>query len=431
VKDRLRPITLLALCLTEFAAQGALAVPGVVGLQLRVVTFHDRLTPESRLSWVTTVGPIAAMIATVLAGWLSDRTVRRHGHRGSWIVGGAVVGAVAVVFAAHVTTLPLLVLTWAIAQAGYGATFAGLFGAVSDIVAAVDRPRVSGWFAAGGIGGVAVGALFAALLLGKHLGSFGTSTTAFEGLAILAVPISLLTAWHLSGFSAQVSAAEPLRPAGLREVLRVMAGAGAPYWWLLLQRLSVQVAYSCLSLYAVFYVARRGIAGPADAAHTVASVTTVGAVIAMVVSAWIARGIAERIGYKATIASGIVLLGAADAVLTVATAHAAYVVANVLAGVGLGIYLALDLVVALALMRTEAAGRVLGYFNVARKLPQSLVPAIGPALLAIGSGDTVGLDRSKNYVAFFVFGCVFAVIALAVVPLLVVPARDDPSADQS
>jgi MFS family permease len=155
----------------------------------------------------------------------------------------------------------------------------------------------------------------------------------------------------------------------------------------------------------------------------VATVTAIGAVLAMVVSARLGRALAGRFGYRATMALGILALGIADGILSVTTTRPAFVLAHVFAGAGLGTYLSLDLAVALALLPRGAAGRVLGYFNAARKVPQSLVPAIAPALLALGSGDLVGVDRSKNYFALLAFGSLLALLALVLTSLLVVPSR--------
>ena len=58
-----------------------------------------------------------------------------------------------------------------------------------------------------------------------------------------------------------------------------------------------------------------------------------------------------------------------------------------------------------------AAGQLLGLFNAARTLPQSLAPALAPALLAIGDGDLVG-DGSQNYTVLFGAGLVVALVAL-------------------
>ncbi|MBO9524082.1 MAG: MFS transporter [Nocardioidaceae bacterium] len=439
MQDRLRPATLAALCLTEFAVLAALTVPAVVGLQLRVARFHDGLSPESRLSWVTTTGAVAAILATPFFGWLSDRRIRRTGHRGPWLLGGAVVGCTAIQAAAQAPDLPLLVLAWAAAQAGYGATFAALFGTLSDLVPRADRARVSGLFAASGIASVAIGGGFAALLLSGRLGSFGTSTTVFTAFAWLSVPVAVLATWHLRGYatstlaSVQVPLGSPVgSPVGnqhgsVREGLLALAGAGPAFWWLLLQRVLVQASYVCLTVYAVFFLVRRMGEKPHDAATLVAGITAIGGLVAMVVAAGAARMLARQIGYRAAMGSGVALLLVANLLLAMATERPAYVVAHLCAGAGLGTYLALDLVVAMTLVPAGVAGRVLGYFNVIRKLPQALVPSLGPAVLAIGAGDVTGADRSQNYFALFVAGSLLALVALALTGRLVVPDRREAS----
>jgi hypothetical protein len=69
-------------------------------------------------------------------------------------------------------------------------------------------------------------------------------------------------------------------------------------------------------------------------------------------------------------------------------------------------------------------GFFLGWFTIARTLPQSLAPAVAPALLAIGSGDIVGADRSQNYAALFGMGTVVAIVALALVAPLTAAGRE-------
>ena len=86
--QRLRVGTVAALCVTEFCALGALAVPLVIGLQLRVRELDSGLSLEARLSWVETTAVLTAMLTNPLFGWLSDRTARRRGNRVGWILGG-------------------------------------------------------------------------------------------------------------------------------------------------------------------------------------------------------------------------------------------------------------------------------------------------------------------------------------------------------
>ena len=211
---------------------------------------------------------------------------------------------------------------------------------------------------------------------------------------------------------------------GPRGAVAVLVGAGAPYWWLWLQRLFAQAAYSCLTVYGVFFLIRRVGREPHDAASLVALLTAVGAGTGMAMAMGGARVLARRLGYRPVMAGGILLLLGANLLLTTATSATSYVVALLCAGAGLGTYVALDLAAALAVLPDGANGRLLGYFNIARTLPQTVVPALGPAFLAMGSGDVVGVDPSRNYFAFFLFGSALAAVALVLLTRMTVPERD-------
>lgn len=428
--QRLRATTVAALCVTELCALGALVVPLVVGLSLLVRELDSGLAPETRLSWVETAGALAGMTCNPLWGWLSDRRVRRGGNRTRWIVGGTVCGCAFAVTATFMPNLPSLVAVWACAQASYSATFAALYGTLSDVVPAADRARVSGWFAAAATGAIALGGLIGFALLTGHVGAVLREPRAsFVLLSIVAVPVAVVAAWHLRTLDPLPREPEPVRrpadgPSGPRGLGAVLAGAGAPYWWLWLQRLFAQAAYSCLTVYGVFFLIRRVGREPHDAASLVALVTAIGAATGMAMAIGGARALARRLGYRPVMAGGILLLLGANGVLTTATSTPAYVLALLCAGAGLGTYVALDLAVALAVLPDGANGRLLGYFNIARTLPQIVVPALGPVFLAIGGGDVVGVDPSRNYFAFFVFGTALAAVALVLLTRMTVPERD-------
>src|SRR6201981_4023414 len=57
------------------------------------------------LGWVTGIGAAVAMVATPVAGALSDRTTSRFGRRRPWIVCGALAGAAALCLLARPPTL--------------------------------------------------------------------------------------------------------------------------------------------------------------------------------------------------------------------------------------------------------------------------------------------------------------------------------------
>ncbi|MFC8798474.1 MFS transporter [Promicromonospora sp. NPDC057138] len=99
-----------------------------------------------------------------------------------------------------------------------------------------------------------------------------------------------------------------------------------------------------------------------------------------------------------------VLAGAGLLVFAFAGAPAHLYLGAALFGAGLGAYFAVDLALVTDVLpnRETEAAKNMGVFNIANALPQSLAPALAPALLAVGSGG--------NYTALFVVGAVVAVV---------------------
>jgi MFS family permease len=90
-----------------------------------------------------------------------------------------------------------------------------------------------------------------------------------------------------------------------------------------------------------------------------------------------------------------------------------YVVEAVL-GVAYGVYVGVDLALVVdVLPNPDDAGKDLGVFNMANALPQSVAPAIGGVLLAVGA---VGAD--KNYeLLLYSAGFAGLIGALVVLPI--------------
>ena len=109
------------------------------------------------LGLVTGVGALVAVLATPLAGALSDRTTSRFGRRLPWLVGGTLLGAFALVVLSRQSTVVGVLFGWAAAQACLNAAYAGLTAEVPDHVPVAQRGTVSGWFGLPQAVGVVVG----------------------------------------------------------------------------------------------------------------------------------------------------------------------------------------------------------------------------------------------------------------------------------
>jgi MFS family permease len=121
---------------------------------------------------------------------------------------------------------------------------------------------------------------------------------------------------------------------------------------------------------------------------------------------------------KIFIFGSAVIFGIGTAIIAFAGSFNVFLVGVAICGIGIGIYLAVDLaLVSQVLPNPDDASKDLGIFNIASALPQSLAPAIAPVFLAIplfaGSAG-----EGANYTALYFVAALFAVAgALAIVPV--------------
>jgi MFS family permease len=90
-----------------------------------------------------------------------------------------------------------------------------------------------------------------------------------------------------------------------------------------------------------------------------------------------------------------------------------FLVGVAMAGIGKGLYFAVDLALLAAILpRPEDSAKDMGVFQIANSLPQSLAPALAPIILAIGSA------RGDDYAVLYVVGCGFALLgAITICPV--------------
>src|ERR1700761_6900401 len=79
------------------------AIPGIL-LPLQIQRI-DEASKAGNLAIVTTIGALAAMLAQPFAGAVSDRPRSQFGPRAPWIVGGALIGGLALIGLASASTI--------------------------------------------------------------------------------------------------------------------------------------------------------------------------------------------------------------------------------------------------------------------------------------------------------------------------------------
>ncbi|MFD0449028.1 MFS transporter [Streptomyces indonesiensis] len=114
---------------------------------------------------------------------------------------------------------------------------------------------------------------------------------------------------------------------------------------------------------------------------------------------------------KVFVFTSTLIFGLGLAVLSQADTVGMFYAAEIVCGLGYGIYMGVDLALVIdVLPNPDDAAKDLGVFNIANAAPQSIAPAVGAVLVGIGGGHNYGLLLGTATVV-----CVVG--ALAIVPV--------------
>jgi len=334
---------LLPLRVTEFAGQDALAV----------------------LSYTTFVGAIAASIANIGFGWLSDITKTRR----PWIGAGLVLSScllLLVPFASSPPHLIALIICWQIAlnmMLGPLSAWAG------DVVPDAQKGMLGGLLAFA----PALGALSGAFITFKGL------ATADERLYWVAV-LMLLMVGPLLLFGKPIKMPQLLVDRPKEEMAKnADNSARMAVWRMWSARLMVQIAEA--SLFAFLLMWFRSLDPQFDenkVANVFAFVLSVAVVFAILIGRWsdrVDRPIVPLVSCAATAALGLALMALAP---TLPMAIAGYVMFGIASSIFLALHSSQTLRV---LPRASRRGRDMGIFNLTNTVPSLIIPGLTLALV--------------------------------------------------
>ncbi|NJC73188.1 MFS transporter [Planosporangium thailandense] len=360
----------------SFANWLALLTPVVVTLALRVQAV-DPAHKERSLGLVLGVGAFLATVANPLVGRLSDRTMSRYGRRRPWLVVGALGGVVGLGIIAVVPSVPAILIGWSICQLAFNAVLAALTAVIPDQVPVASRGRVSGIFGLSQNAAVMAGAFVAQAFAGHSVPQFLVPAV----IAVLAIGVLVF------GLPDRRLSRRP-QPFSVREFIGsfwVNPVRHPNFAWAWFTRFLAMFGTAIPQAYLVYFLPTRlgtstgQVAGQAAELITIASVCT----LAMAgIGGWVSDRTGRR---KAFVIGAAVLISAGLFLLAIAPTFAAIAVAEVVFGLGNGMFLAVDLaLVTQVLPSAETVGKDLGVINIANALPQSLAPAVAPAVLLAG-----------------------------------------------
>jgi MFS family permease len=339
----------------------------------------DAVHKETVLALVTGLGAAVSTVLNPVWGAFSDRTVLRIGRRLPWVLGGLVVGVVAMVVLSQATTVLAMCVGWCLAQGGLNAMLAAITATVPDQVPVLQRGGVGGWLAIAQTLGVVLGSGIA-----MATGSIAAGYLTTAGLlVVLSLPYCL--------DSRDVALAPEDRPPfdALRFVRSfwVSPREHPDFAWAWITRFLMNLANALLLLYLLYYLQDAVDLSRKAAEAGVFRLTLLYAVLTVVTA--ILGGIwSDRLARRKVFVtvSGYVI---AAALLLLAFVHSypgAYVGAAIL-GIGFGIYTAVDFALITQVLPTDAdRAKDLGVINIANALPQVLAPGVAALVLGLGAG---------------------------------------------
>lgn len=379
---------------TMFAFQLTLLMPSLFSLAYKAQAI-DPADKATSLGLVLGVGGIFGLVAGPIFGVLSDGTRWRWGRRRPYLVIGLGFAAIGALILASASSVPMMVVGWAVTQLAISASSAALNPFMAEQVPAAQRGQ------AGALSGA--GAAFAGV--GASLiGSFLTT----DMLLLFMVPVAVF------GVAAIVYImAIPDRPAEESAQIGSILGVFKGLWFnpvkhsdfafVWVGKLAMQFSFTFFSAYQLFFMLDRLGLTAEQAGRQLAAVSGLGLVA--LVGATIASGfLSDRFGRRkpfiyiaaALIACGLILLSSADSIVV-------FAIGGVVMSVGTGTFNSVDLAMATDVLPEKGkAGKFMGIYFLSGSLGGTLAPMVAPAFLRIGSGD--------NYAVLFLAGACLAFI---------------------
>jgi MFS family permease len=367
------------------------AIPGAASGTLLQAAAAD-IDSHNKLAIYTTwavVGAITSAIGTVVGGTLSDRTRSRIGKRSPWLIGAALLAAVALILIGLTTNVIVIGVGYGLFQAGIGAWVAALSALIPDRVPTRSVGRASAFAGFGYLLGQTIGGVIG--------GAFVTHPSAgFIVIPWVMVIAAILIAVFVRGKDSRQDVVAQ------RNILRDMVPPAIRDFWLAFAgRFLFILAIVMLSTFQLYTLTDYLGQSKAHAGAVISLATLIFGVLAAV-GVIVTGPLSDRLDRRKPFVIGApLLIGVAPIPLLLAPNVATYVVFYSLTGIAFGIYISVDQSLMVAVLpKQSSAARDLGFLSIAQTIPGVVAPLVGYALVA-----------SLGYVGIFWTSLVAAVLA--------------------
>ena len=355
--------------------------PLLVTLALKVNSLVGADRAASSLSVVAATGSLVALVANPLFGRLSDRTTSRWGMRRPWIMAGLAGGSFGILVVALAPSVWVVLIGWCLAQLFFNAMLAAMVAVLPDQVPVEQR-------------GTVAGALGVCLPIASVGGTYVVTVFTGNELAMFLAPCAIggffivLFALYLDDRRLAPANKPPWSLAQLLGTYYVSPRRHPDFAWAFVSRFMFVLAYAFLVTYQAYYLLDHLGSSEEEVPQQIFLGTLTQAMV-VVVASLVGGRLSDRAGRrKPFVAGAAVVYGLALFMIAAAGDFDAFLVGMAVAGLGFGLYMAVDLaLVADVLPDTDSAAKDLGVLNIAGALPFSIGPALAPLVLSVGSGS--------------------------------------------
>jgi MFS family permease len=358
-----------------------LIAPLLVTLALEINSLVGIDAAPRSLSLVTGVGALVAIVGNPFLGKLSDRTTSRLGMRRPWMAIGLLGGSLGMLVVAVAPSVWVVLVGWCLAQLFFNGLLAALNAVLPDQVPVSQR-------------GVVSGVLGVCLPIASVSGTYVVNVFSASQLAMFLAPCAI-AGLLIAPFAARLNdrrLASSDRPAwSVREFLDtfyVDPRRNPDFTWAFLSRFLFVAAYAFLVTYQAYFLIDRIGSHEDDIPRLIFHSTLVQSTV-VVVASLVGGRLSDRTGRrKAFVLVASATYGLALLAIAGSTDFDRFLVGMALAGLGFGVYVAVDLaLVADVLPDRSRTAKDLGVFNMAGALPFSVAPAVAPFVLTLGGGS--------------------------------------------
>jgi MFS family permease len=358
-------------------------------LQVSMPQQLQDITPGHKilaLAAVSAAGAVASVIATPVAGALSDRTTRAfglgrlRGRRHRWTLGMSLLAAISLALIARQQTVVGVAVCWVLFSAFQNGEYASLSAAIPDHVPVRQRATVAGWVGMPQALGLVVGTVLVVDVF--TLNTRAGLTAGYLALAILIFVLAIPFVAFTPDYPLEAEHAEPLTVRQLLSSYWISPRRYPDFGWAWLTRFLASLAIAMGTLYLLYFLRDAVHYAHPDQGLLILIIIYTGCVV---VTAIVGGIISDRIGKRKSIVTlGGALMAAAALLLTFVETWPAALVAAVLYGAGFGAYLAVDQALITQVLPAAAhRAKDLGIINIAIVAPGAVGAALAGGLVSL------------------------------------------------